>query len=39
MQALSGEAVYMDSPQYRQMLNQETAAFSGVIRNRKIVAE
>jgi tripartite-type tricarboxylate transporter receptor subunit TctC len=39
MQALSGEAVYMDSPQYRQMLNQETAAFSGVIKNRKIVAE
>lgn len=39
MQALSGEAVYMDSPQYRQMLSQETAAFSGVIRNRKIVAE
>ena len=39
MQALSGEAVYMDSPQYRQMLKQETAAFSGVIRNRKIVAE
>ena len=39
MQALSGEAVYMDSPQYRQMLNQETAAFTGVIRNRKIVAE
>lgn len=39
MQALSGEAVYMDSPQYRQMLNQETAAFSGVIKIRKIVAE
>ena len=39
MQALSGEAVYMDSAQYRQMLNQETAAFSGVIKNRKIVAE
>jgi tripartite-type tricarboxylate transporter receptor subunit TctC len=39
MQALSGEAVYMDSPQYRQMLTQETAAFSGLIRNRKIVAE
>jgi tripartite-type tricarboxylate transporter receptor subunit TctC len=39
MQALSGEAVYMDSPQYRQMLNQETAAFSSLIKNRKIVAE
>lgn len=39
MQALSGEAVYLDTAQYRQMLTQETAAFSGVIRNRKIVAE
>ena len=39
MQALSGEAVYMDSPQYRQMLTQETAAFSSLIRNRKILAE
>lgn len=39
MQALSGEAVYMDTPQYRQMLNQETAAFSALIKNRKIIAE
>ena len=39
MQALSGEAMYMDSPQYRQMLNKETAAFSGVIKNRKILVE
>ena len=39
MQALSGEAIYMDTPQFRQMLSKETAAFSGVIRNRKIVAE
>jgi hypothetical protein len=39
MQALSGEAMYMDTPQYRQMLNKETAAFSGVIKNRKILVE
>jgi tripartite-type tricarboxylate transporter receptor subunit TctC len=39
MQALSGESMYMDSSQYRQMLNKETAAFSGVIKNRKIILE
>jgi hypothetical protein len=39
MQALSGEAIYMDTPQFRQMLSKETAAFSGVIKNRKIIAE
>ncbi|MBE0550686.1 MAG: tripartite tricarboxylate transporter substrate binding protein [Rubrivivax sp.] len=39
MQALNGEALFMDTAEYRNLLGRETRAFSALIKNRKIVLE
>ncbi|MCY7317958.1 MAG: tripartite tricarboxylate transporter substrate binding protein [Ramlibacter sp.] len=39
MQALNGEALFIDTPQFRSLLERETRAFSGLIKSRKIAAE
>lgn len=39
MAALNGEAVFLDTAEYRQLLGRETRVFSTLIRTRKILAE
>ncbi len=39
MQALNGEALFVDTADYRNLLSRETKAFSALIKNRKIILE
>jgi len=39
MQALNGEALFVDTAEYRNLLGRESKVFSTLIKNRKIVLE